>query len=98
MLTETLTDLIGEFVRVVVVTDGFTRNGFGPQVAVAGELEAKTRAGGTVDYRVMHDEMNFTYFTIANVVRVHPTGTPTIMLSIPVTEEFENAPARACSV
>lgn len=79
---------IGEFVRVAITHDGFSRDHFGPQISVAGTLER--HKDSKTSYRVVADDDCFTYFTPAQVVLVNPLcSVPTIMLSIPVTEEVE---------
>lgn len=71
--------------RVAIVPDGFSRNNFGPQIAVAGILECKNDAAGQPHYRVLRDNDSFAYFQPANIVLVNTlTTVPTITLTIPV--------------
>jgi len=87
-LKETMNDLVGNRVRVAIVPDGFTRNTFGPQIAVAGTLECKTNEAGEPRYRVIVDDDNFAYFTLDNIVLANTLASvPTITLRIPVVTE-----------
>lgn len=84
-LTQSLDELVGFKVRVAIVPDGFSRNNFGPQIAVAGVLERKEDDEHVAHYRAMRDSDNFTYFTAKNVVLINTlANVPTITLSIPV--------------
>lgn len=77
---------IGKRVRVAITEDGYSRNHFGPQIAVAGKLEKR----GEDKYRVACDDDNFSYFTPREVVLVNPLASvPTIMLKIDVDTEEE---------
>ena len=84
-------ELVGFPVRVAIVPDGFSRNHFGPQVAVAGVLERKEDSRGQPHYRAMCDSDNFAYFQLDNVVLVNTLATvPTITLTIPVDIDEED--------
>jgi len=79
---ETLEDWIGKDVRVCIVEDGFSRNHFGPQIALRGILEENDG-----HYRVLVNDDIFTYFTPENVVLCNPLASvPTITLRIDVQE------------
>lgn len=90
-LKTALDDLVGTGVRVSIVPDSVTRNTFGPQMAVAGTLEARSQKGNTA-YRVKHNDDNFCYFTLSNVVHINLLASvPTIMLDIPVVDYGEQS-------
>jgi hypothetical protein len=94
-IVQSLNDLVGFKVRVAIVPDGFSRNNFGPQIAVAAVLERKDDDNGQPHYRAMRDDDNFTYFTAENVVCINTLArAPTIMLSIPVKVDDENVNER----
>ena len=77
-----LRNLIGKEVRVAITKDGFTRNHYGAQIAVAGTLECHPEDEA---YRVVMDDDNFAYFEPEDVVLVNMLASvPTIMLTIPV--------------
>lgn len=86
-----LDELVGMHVRVAIVPDGYSRNTFGPQVSTAGTLERKEDSGGNPHYRVLHDNDNFAYFQLDNVVLVNTlVSVPTVTLNIPVVTEENN--------
>ena len=78
-------------VRVAIVPDGYSRNNFDPQISTAGTLERKDDAVGNARYRVLHNNDNFAYFELTNVVLVNTLASvPTITLSIPVSAAERN--------
>lgn len=86
-----INELVGFPVRVAIVPDGFSRNHFGSQIAVAGVLERKEDSRGQPHYRAMCDSDNFAYFQLNNVVLVNTLATvPTITLTIPVDTDEED--------
>lgn len=83
-----LTSCVGQYVCVAIVPDGYTRNTFGPQIAVGGILEAKNIEGEKPELRVVANDDNFCYFTPEQVVLINTLATrPTITLNIPVVLE-----------
>jgi hypothetical protein len=82
-----LQHLVGQYVRVAIVPDGYTRNTYGAQIAVGGKLESQEGNDGPA-YRVVANDDNFTYFTGEDVVIVNTLASvPTIMLNIPVNTD-----------
>lgn len=80
-----LRSLVGQYVRVAIVPDGYSRNNFDVQIAVGGKLECKQEGNSEPHYRVLSDDDNFTYFMVKDVILVNTLATrPTIMLNIPV--------------
>lgn len=80
-----LRSLVGKYVRVAIVPDGYSRNNFGVQIAVGGKLECREGDDHNPHYRVLVDDDNFTYFKVEDVILVNTLATrPTIMLNIPV--------------
>lgn len=80
-----LRSLVGQYVRVSIVPDGYSRNNFNVQIAVGGKLECKQEGNSEPHYRVLSDDDNFTYFMVKDVILVNTLATrPTIMLNIPV--------------
>lgn len=84
---ESLNALVGKEVRVAITKDGFSRNHYGAQIAVAGVLERHPEGDA---YRVVMDDDNFAYFEPEDVVLVNMLASvPTIMLTIPVETNVE---------
>jgi hypothetical protein len=84
---EVLCGLVGREVVVAIVGDGYTRNHFGVQISICGELE---RHPDDVAFRVLLSDQTFSYFEEGDVVLVNLEGLiPKIMLSIPVVPKYE---------